>query len=306
MTLAKIVEGFKAGFIKPKADLDELTVKVDKTKPPKEGDYGFTTLLTVSDGSGQDSAVFIDGQHTPAIGSMATLTGVRFYKYEEPDKEKGGGKWHNLTLTAKGLVQSGSQAAQSQPGSQAPAGNGDKDARIERQSARRDAVMLVAGMLGNPEAKPCSEDSVFASVEKAYHFMLKITGTEALPAPGTAQSAGQPGQEAGQPAKPEGPGTFAEAAAAGAMLVKIMDGDQAKARQAFTNLTGSKTLSECPDQGCATSWLTIVTKIKRSFEELEKPDEQALFRETLVKPGLTPDERDSALENIVVGSALPF
>ena len=80
----------------------------------------------------------------------------------------------------------------------------------------------------------------------------------------------------------------------------------AKARQAFTNLTGSKTLSECPDQGCATSWLTIVTKIKRSFEELAKPDEQALFRETLVKPGLTPDERDSALENIVVGSALPF
>lgn len=299
MTLAGIVAGHRARPFGTKDHVaDSMTVVVDKAKEPKKGEADgrtwFSTMLTVSDGSGQDAIVFVNGEHRPVIGSQVTLEGVKFYSFERKAKEKGGGEWLNLGLTATGLTGS-TQSASQPPSSPALVGSGDKDARIERQSARRDAVMLVAGMLANPDAKPMSEDAVMASVEKVYHFMLKITGTEPiqLPAPGYTEQSGQPD-------------TFAEAAAAGAMLVKLVGGDQAKARQMFTNLTGAKTLSECPDKGCADGWLTIITNIKRSYEKLTKDDDKVLFVETLLKPGLTPDERDAELENILVGSALPF
>ena len=84
----------------------------------------------------------------------------------------------------------------SQPGSPAGAapGNGDRDAQIERQSARRDAVSLVFGLLDKSDlTKDGWSAGVMSLVELFYHAMLKITGTDALPA--------QPAQ----PAKPEQP-----------------------------------------------------------------------------------------------------
>jgi hypothetical protein len=321
MTLKEVVNGHIARPFGAKDHVaDSMVVTVSKAKEPKSGESGdrkwFSTMLTVSDGSGQDAIVFVNGEHRPAIGSQVTLEGVKFYSFERKAKERGGGEWLNLGLTATGLTGSAGSATQSQSGSQAPATNNDskgygyddppeKRTSIEAQACMHDAVQF--GLL-RYEKNGHDLDDAEAVMEKAMAtlwVLLQKTKSAVLPAQ-PAQSANTSQPAAGQPAKPEGPGTFAEAATAGAMLVKIMDGDQAKARQAFTALTGAKTLSECPDQGCATGWLTIVTNLKRSFEKLAKPDEQALFRETLVEPGLTPDERDAKLEDIVVGSALPF
>lgn len=302
MTLAKIVEGVKAGFIKKekgKDGVDDLQVRVEKTNPPREGQWGFTTLLTVSDGSGQDAKVFVDGEHAPALGSSVTLHNVRFYSYDEPAKEKGGGVWHNLGLSAKSLTadsasQPGPGAGPSRPGN---GGGRDNDARIERQSARRDAVMLVASIDPLTELGQTVLDAKLGMMEVAYHAMLKLTGTEALPAP--SQPSTGPSPEA------TGPSVFIEAKTAATILLRICGGDKAKAQIAFKHLTGVEHLAECKDKGMAEGWLTLARNIDAQFQKCAA-EGKAEFIAVLVQPGLDPDARDNALETILMGQDIPF
>ena len=307
MTLAKIAEGAKAGFLKAGADLDDMTVRAEKANPPRKGNYGFTTLVTISDGSGQDAKCFTDGEHTPALGEMFFLTGVRFYDYSEPAKEKGPGVWRNLGLTAKGMAPAGSSpAAQSQPGSPAGAASstgreseGERRDSIEAQAVMKASAVIIRGAYDGVLSKGGDMtgfkimhdfDSVFD------HLWTKLQ---------TTKGKAQPAQPA-QPAKPggEGEGTFIEAQQVRAILMKMYNDDAVKAKAAFQAITGVDGLSACPDKACAEKWLTQARKIEASRNGLKRDDSKAAFLDTLIKPGLDMDERNSELENVVASDKL--
>ena len=194
----------------------------------------------------------------------------------------------------------------SQPGSPAGAASsagreseGERRDSIEAQAVMKASAVIIRGAYDGVLSK--GGDMTGFKIMHDFDSVFDHLWTKLQTTKGKAQPA-QPGQ----PGKPggEGEGTFIEAQQVRAILMKMYNDDAVKAKAAFQAITGVDGLSACPDKACAEKWLTQARKIEASRNGLKRDDSKAAFLDTLIKPGLDMDERNSELENVVASDKL--